>query len=431
MNTVTGKNPDKKTRILYIIEALLEYFVTLSISSTYVPKLCAMIGMSETLTPIIVSTITLGWTFQLITIFLYNKKPVKIWVTITQFIGHVLFALLWFVPSLQTNTNVKIVAFIIMIIFAQALNNIVQAPKTTWLMAFIQDEKRGRFTALKEIVSLLIGMLFTLGFGKISDINTHAAFMICGIIVLVSGVLHMLSLVFSDEKPAAITVHEKGVIKKLLGDKTILKILLLGIIWYVIDYMTMPLFATYQYSETGLNLSTFTVSIITAVAALIRAVTEFPFGKFADKYGFSKMLNICFLIQGAALITAMFTLPISPIYSVIACALYWCMYNAGYGGLNSAMFNLVFDYVKPENRTVAFAFKNAVNGLLAFVFSMVSSLVATAIKNANIFIAGYKIEGIHIFAAIGILAIIGVIMYNKFVIGKIHKVSNDNTEIQQ
>lgn len=82
------------SRLLYIIEAALEYFVSLAVSSVYLAKLTGYLGFSDTLTGILSSFVSLGCGFQIIAIFLANKRPVKRWVTLLHCISQVMFALI-------------------------------------------------------------------------------------------------------------------------------------------------------------------------------------------------------------------------------------------------------------------------------------------------------------------------------------------------
>lgn len=53
----------KRNRILYIIEAALEYFVSFAVSGAYLAYLTAAIGMSDALTGVLTSFVSLGCGF--------------------------------------------------------------------------------------------------------------------------------------------------------------------------------------------------------------------------------------------------------------------------------------------------------------------------------------------------------------------------------
>ena len=65
MENIRVKDEYKLSRILYIIEASLEYFISIGISLTYLPVLGAALGMEGSLIAIIESFVSLGASFQI------------------------------------------------------------------------------------------------------------------------------------------------------------------------------------------------------------------------------------------------------------------------------------------------------------------------------------------------------------------------------
>ena len=113
------------SRILYVIEAALEYFIALGISFTYLPVLGKGIGLSDGLIAIVESFVSLGCGFQIFAIFLVKKKRVKPTVTIMHIISQVFFALIWFVPLFRFSKQAKIVLFIVLLISAHIIHNFI------------------------------------------------------------------------------------------------------------------------------------------------------------------------------------------------------------------------------------------------------------------------------------------------------------------
>ena len=130
-------------------------------------------------------------------------------------------------------------------------------------MSLIDDNIRGCFTANNEIVSLICGMLFTLGMGTLVDYyknagNIKMAFILCAAVIFVLMLLHTLTMVFSVEKP---TISDQNVksnpLKRfatVLKNKNVRKINLLFIIWYSATYSTIPFYGTYMIKELGFSL---------------------------------------------------------------------------------------------------------------------------------------------------------------------------------
>lgn len=161
MQAESNKDIYKTSRFLYIIEAALEYFISLLVTGAFLAKVTDSIGMSDTLTGILTSFVSLGFGFQIIALFLANKYPVKRWVTLLHCLNQLFFALIYVVPLVPLTQLQKTVLFVIFLLLGHIINNVVYSPKTNWFMSLVDDRQRGRFTASKEMVSLIGGMLFS------------------------------------------------------------------------------------------------------------------------------------------------------------------------------------------------------------------------------------------------------------------------------
>ena len=112
------KDPYKFSRIMYIIEAAVEYFIALLMAGAYLAKVTTALGMSDALTGVLTSFVSLGCGFQIIAIFLSNKTPVKRWVTLLHIISQVAFGLIYFVPFIRANKLLRIVIFVAVLLIA-------------------------------------------------------------------------------------------------------------------------------------------------------------------------------------------------------------------------------------------------------------------------------------------------------------------------
>ena len=291
----TKKDVYKFSRLMYIIEAALEYFVSLAVGTVYLAKLAEYIGLSDSLTGILSSFVSLGCGFQLIAIFLANKRPVKRWVTLLHTVSQALFAMIYLIPVFTFTQTEKTVLFIGSLLVAHIIHNAINPPKINWYMSLVDNDKRGRFTASKEIVSLISGMAFSYGLGAIMDHfealgDIRTAFIICGIGVFGLTVLHSITLLVSQEKPVRVEERRESVgasLKNLFKNKDLFKIILISVIWNVANYATTPFMGTYQTKELAFTMTFATV--IAMVGSLLRALFSQPMGKFADKYSFSKL----------------------------------------------------------------------------------------------------------------------------------------------
>ena len=291
------------SRIMYIIEAALEYFVSIAVGGVYLTEITKSIGISDAITGIITAFVSLGCGFQIIALFLAHKKPVKKWVTVGHVVSQMLFALMYFVPLLDASKTVKTVLLIVVLFVAQIIHNVINSPKINWCMSLVDDNKRGNFTANKEIVSLIGGMVFSYALGAIMDyLASETMFILLG--------LHTLTLVFTKEKPTTtVKLDVKKSIKEIIKNKTLLKIIVVFVLWNIANYATISFSGVYQVGALGFT-TTF-ASIIVIISSIARVIFSKPLGKFADKYSFCKMLYICFGIEALAFAINIFTMPVN------------------------------------------------------------------------------------------------------------------------
>lgn len=423
MEKTQKKDGYEFSRLLYIIEAALEYFVAISVSTIYLAKLTQYIGFSDGLTGILSSFVSLGCGFQMIAIFLANRKPVKRWVTTLHIISQVMFAILYLVPLFDFSKEIKTVIFIIMLLGAHIINNVVNAPKINWYMSLVDDKKRGRFTANKEIISLLGGMAFSYFMGMLFDYyegigKIKGAFVVGGITIFVLMILHSATLIFAKEKTTE-TVKKTSVgiqIKSLLKDKTLFKVVLISVLWNVAHYVSTPFMGTYQTKE--LAFTTSFASIIVMVGSLFRVFCSKPLGRFADKYSFTKMLIVCFVIETVAFGINTFT---NPSNGKVMYFIYQLLYSAGMAGINSSVINLIYDYVEEEQRTSALALNQTFAGFAGFFTTLIVSPLVSVIQANGNKVFGIPMYAQQLLAFISCIFIIGLLVYMLTVIRKIKK----------
>jgi len=241
-----------RSRILYIIEAALEYFISILTGGAYLAKIAVQVGLPDSVTGIITSFISLGLGFQIFALLLRNKTPVKRWVTILHVLNQGLFALVWFTPLFPVSGWMKGALFIFFLLSGHIISNILMPSKTNWFMSLVDDRKRGVFTANKEIVSLLSGMVFSYVMGALYDYfeasgQTTAAMITGGAAIGGLMILHTLTLIFSEEKPVEKTA--KTSLRAFFADrkqtKTIFLVIGTNVLWAVAHYVSTPFYGTY------------------------------------------------------------------------------------------------------------------------------------------------------------------------------------------
>ena len=412
----------KKSRVMYIIEAALEYFIGLLVAGAYLARLTSSIGIPDHITGILSSITSLGCTFQLIAILWASKRKVKKTVILLHSLNHLLFTLIYVVPFFDLTTEQKTIIFLVFLLGGSMFRNMVTPLKLNWFMSMVDDNKRGRFTANKEIISLVGGIVFTFIMGNMSDRLEEAgkimeSFIVCGITLFVLTLLHIYTMVASREKEveAKDRLPLKQMLKSLTTDMSFLKIVMVSVLWSMATHFSTPFNGTYSIKELGLSMTM--ISIVTAIQSTSRALFSRPLGKYADKYTFAKMLNICFIVELFAFALNIFTIPEN---GKLLYTAFHVLYAVGLAGINSGGMNLIYERVPKEMRVCALAFKNTLAGLVSFITTLFASrLVKRIQENGNKFF-GMDLYAQQVMSAITTVGIIVLIIYLNTVVKKMN-----------
>lgn len=419
--TTAQKDPYKPSRIFYIIEAALEYFIATMVGEAYLAKLTGSLGIPDDITGILTAFVQLGNAFQILAIFLVNRTPVKRWVTVSHIINQLLFTLLYVLPVAPIPQGLRTPLFILFLLGGHIINSVINSPKINWFMSLVDNDKRGRFTANKEIISLLSGMVFTLSMSRIIDSyeargDLNGAFILIGITLFVLMTGHTLTLLFSKEKESTVKVSVGESLKSIVKDPGFFKVVFVSVLWTCAAAVSTPFYGTYRIHELGFSM-TF-VSILSAGYSIVRSLFSRPLGKFADKHSFVSMLNICFIIAALAFGLNVFCTPANGKFVFTA---YYLLYAIAMAGINSSAINLIYDYVKPEQRMSALAIKSSLAGVLGFLTTLVSSRLVSYIQAREIVIFGMKIYAQQFTSAITFTLILGLLLYNNLVVRRMKR----------
>jgi Na+/melibiose symporter-like transporter len=323
---------------------------------------------------------------------------------------------MYFIPLLDVSKTAKTAILIATLFLAQIIHNAINAPKINWCMSLVDDSKRGGFTANKEIVSLIGGMLFTYGLGALMDhLENKIAFIVGGIILFVLLGLHTLTLVFTKEKPSA---SEKIDVKKSIGallkNKTLFKVIVVFVLWNIANYATVSFSGAYQVGALGFT-TTF-ASLIVIVSSIARVIFSKPIGRFADKHSFCKMLYICFGIEAIAFAINIFTVPAN---GKIFFTAYNIIHAIGQAGINSAIINLAYDYVEDNQKTGAVALVNTFSGFAGFFTTLALSPLVAYIQNNGNKLFGINMQAQQLLSLVSLIFTIVILIYLFTVISKI------------
>ena len=405
----------KRSQLMYMLEAALEYFIAILVSGSYLATLTKELGLSDSLTGLLSSIISLGCLFQLLSIFIRRTK-LKPLVIVCSIINQALFMSLYLIPLTNFAKQVKVALFVVIIILAYVIYNIIHPKKIHWLMSLVDNGHRGRFTANKEILSLTAGILLSFVMSAVIDYfnengQIRTAFILSAVVISIIMILHTLAMVFAEERELAQPHRQKllQTIGELISNKNILRVCGVFILYNISNYASAPFYGTYQIGELGFSLKF--VSAIAMCGSISRVLVSKRWGRYADKKSFAAMIEKCLIFRGVAQLFVVFT---NPTTGKLTFILYYIFNGIAQGGINSALINLIYDYVPLEKRADSLAITQAVAGLVGFLTTLCISPLVSHIQRCGISLFEMSIYAQQVVSLLALLFTILTIFYIRF-----------------
>ena len=396
----------RRTRILYILQADFEYFISLLVAGSFLAAVTAQLGISDSLTGVISAIISLGQAFQLLSIFM--RKNITRRVVLFSVMNQLVFMCLYVIPLTELPPGWKAALFIGAVTLAYFLYNIVHPKKIDWFMSMVEDGNRGRYTSVKEMVSLLTGMVFSYVMGSMSDYyrsigQIRKSFAICAGVIFVLTVLHTLTMVLAAEKEEREGVSSgtgRGGRFGIIRDRNVLRVTAVLVIWHAANYVAVPFYGSYQIKELGFGLKY--VSILGILYSSVRILFSFVWGAYADRRSFARMMRACMAVAAVGCLINVFTVPEN---GKLFFTTYYVCYAIAMAGIGNAAMNVVFDYVDASKRADALAVTQVVAGICGFATTLLASPLVTYVQdNGNMFL------GMHVYAQ-QILSLLSCVLY--------------------
>ncbi len=414
----------KRSRRAYNWECAFEYFVSLLVTDAFLAKILKAIGFSDEATGIISSLITLAFLFQLVSVFVIRKVTnTKVFAILFHSTSQLLFMSLYLIPFMPFAQEIKQPLTVACLLLAYFGNYMVTSMIFRWGNSFVDPKMRGRFSAGKEMCSLLSGMVVSLAVGYVmdyfeaaNDLNGSFIFAAIGIFVFCLSDMTMLLLIKNDIKPKQKkedSVPLSEVIRNTLGNKSFRSVIALMILWDMGRYFTIGFLGTYKIGELGFQMSI--IQAISIAASLFRAIFSRPFGRYTDKRTFAKGAELGLIIAIVAFGVGMFSAPGAAKWLI---AVYTILYNVCLAGVSGNLVNITYSYVDSSYFAEASAIKNSIAGLLGFVASLIGGKILSAIQANGNMLFGLEIYGQQVLFAISTLFMILALLYTHFVVAR-------------
>ena len=372
----------KKGRRFIIAEAAVEYFISLCITSTLLTALLNEMGVDPALHGIIGSITSLACISQLFSVFWIKKSyPAKRWICILNLVNQLMFLILYCIPFFSFSKEVKLAAFMGILLFAYLFQHYLTPSRTQWHMSLVEDSHRGVFTAKKEIISLVGGMIFSQTAGILIDYfkakdDMRTCFIIFAVTIAVLSFIHFY-LMLSIKEPEPESIPKKKsfseIMSLIFGNKKLRSVIVFDALMAVSSVSITFLSVYAMVNEKNPNTLGFSATFMAAIGivhALFRALVSIPLGRFADKRSWVSLLRLCLSVMTVGHFCLVFCTPELGVGTTVLYIAFYLCYAFSIAGTNSSLTNLCFDYVEHENRRYILGVKNALSGVIAFVTSL-------------------------------------------------------------
>lgn len=399
----------RRGRRLVIVEAAVEYFISLCVTSTFLTAILTEMDVSASLQGIISAITSLACSVQLVAVFGVKKTyPCRRWVSILNLVNQLLFAVLYCVPSIKVSGGVKIAVFIGLLTAAYACQHYLTPSRVNWQMSLVEDNRRGIFTAKKEIVSLIGGMIFSQIAGILLDYfkakgDMQTCFILFGVTVTVLSLLHLFVMLSTPEPAPRETVPPKSfreILGAVFGNADLRRVIIFDVMFGIAN-ISLHFSSVYLVQTMG-----FSYTYITAVSiahAACRAIVSPRLGKMADQKSWAYMLRICMVVLAVGYVVFAISSPVNALYLYPVFSL---CYAFSLGGSNAARTNLCLDYVKREDRRYILGIKDAIRGMIDFSVTILASLLVSYVEKKGNQLFGFTVYPQQILFAISAIMLI-------------------------
>jgi len=340
-------------------------------------------------------------------------------------VGQMLFFALYLLPFINIDATLRRVLVYVFIIGAYMSKYLVSTFLFQWANSYVDPKKRASYSGLKEIVSLVGGIIFTLVMGAVFDWfeasgNLSGGFLFLAISIFISNLCLFISLLLikKDEPKQEATPKKtiSDIISHTLGNKNMRRLIIISVLWKSARYFTIGFMGTFKTDAmgNGLGLTVLAVQIITMVGDLVRIAVTKPLAKYSDKRSFASGFYLSMFIAIAAFLCIVFTTE-QTWFLIVG---YTVLLAVSAAGSDQNAFNMTYSYVDSNYIAEAMALQNCISGVCGFLCSLVAGKILDAIQAAGNTLFGIPMFGQQFLSLISVVLCVICIVFMRMTILK-------------
>lgn len=414
----------RRSKNAYNWECAFEYHVGLVLSGSILAKLLTYVGMSDALTGVVSSLISLALLIQLLSVPVVSRiRNTKRSALLFHSGGEIFFSLVYLVPFLPgVSDEIRQVVVICCVLLGFFGRYFITSTLFRWGNSFVDPHERGKFFASKMMRSLLTGLIVQLGTGYLVDRFTEAgsvrgAFLFCAASICVYSVCDTICILSIQNEPIREKSEDlrrpmKEILAHTLGVKGFRKVMLVFCLYYAAVYSVAGFLGTYQIQELGFSMTV--VQLLSIGQCLVWFGFCRLFGRIADRTSYAKSARIAFLVEigyfGFLILVAPGT------RWLMIPALFFS--GAANAGMSSNLLMMMYSYVESDYFSEATAICMATGGTVGFLVSLVCGEILSAVQANGNQLFGLAVYGQQVQAVLGAILIVAAVLLTKFGVEK-------------
>ena len=417
----------KRSRNAYTLHAMFEYFVGLLVADSFLAKLLQSAGFGDGDIGIISSFISLAFVFQMFSLLLARKRgSKKTMIIVLDVSGQALFLALYLLPFIGIDESLRRVLVYVFIVGAYLCKYLVSTFLFQWANSYVDPNKRASYSGMKEIISLVGGIIFSLVAGKVFDLyeasgNLRGGFLFLAILVLVSNVCDFVCLV-SIKREKQLPKEEiprkklSDILRNTFGNQNFCRLVIIASLWKAAQYFTIGFLGTFKTDTAGngLGMTMTLVTVIAMVGNVVRIFVTKPFAHYSDKRSFAAGFYLSMFVAVAAFACNVFTTT-QTWFLMIG---YTVLFAVSAAGCGQNALNMTYSYVDSNYIAEAMALQNCVSGVIGFLCSLVAGRILDAVQAAGNTVLGIPMFGQQLLSLISVFLCVVCILYMRLTIMK-------------
>ena len=423
------------TRLCFIINGATATAIGSLAAGAFIATLLIQLGVSDAMNGIIAAIPTVAALSQIFMLQITKHiRKAKLITVISCFIARIIYALLVVIPFLSMPIAIKTWLFVVLYAVSNLLAQFVGPCSGEWFTSIIPAGGRGKFISIRDSVTIVTSSVFSLIGSGILDAyasDIESGFRIIGIMILILTILDSIALNLAKEPKAGKYITDKGheavgsitkkhteavkaqslkeTLREVFSNSDFRKIIYIYLFWYSGERLVSLFINVYLVSD--LHMKYTFMSVISMIAAVLRAVIIPITGRIADRISYVRTLNMGVVITALSFIACALCMP-GP-YAGTMYIVYTILYQVGISVFGVGIAVLLYT-VPPKNDSAKyFAVNSTFNGITGLAVALAGGLILDILQKANIHIFGVHIYAQQIMSIIGAIILTVMFVYVK------------------